>query len=337
MRAAVLYDVDDIRIEERDVPQLRDGELLVQTMASGICSGDVMAWYIRRKAPLVLGHEPAGVVAAVAGEAAFAVGDRVFVHHHAPCFECRACKRGEHVQCSTWRATKIEPGGLAQYFRVSRENQRDTLALPAGVPFRDAALVEPLACVVKSLRRSGVRAGDRLYIIGLGVMGQLHVLAAAALGVQVYGSDFVEGRRDIAQANGAVAFHPDEVERVLPEGADAVICGPGSVPAMEAAARAAAGGGTIVMFTPFPPDVAVTLDSTRFYFGDLRLVASYSCGPNDTRAALSLIERGIVTAQRVGASFFALDDVPRAYRELAEARIVKPIVCFDEPATNRTF
>ena len=253
MRAAVLYDIDDIRIEERDVPVLREGDMLVQTMASGICSGDVMAWYIRRKAPLVLGHEPAGVVAEVAGESTFAVGDRVFVHHHAPCFECRACKRGEHVQCSTWRATKIEPGGLAQYFRVSRENQRDTLALPANVPFRDAALVEPLACVVKSLRRSGVRPGDRCYVIGLGVMGQLHVLAAVALGAQVYGSDFVEERRTIAQANGAVAFHPDEIERVLPEGADAVICGPGSVPAMQAAVQATAGGGTIVMFTPFPP------------------------------------------------------------------------------------
>jgi L-iditol 2-dehydrogenase len=329
MRAAVLYDVDDIRIEERDVPVLREGDLLVQTMASGICSGDVMAWYIRRKAPLVLGHEPAGVVAEVAGESTFAVGDRVFVHHHAPCFECRACKRGEHVQCSTWRATKIEPGGLAQYFRVSRENQRDTLALPANVPFRDAALVEPLACVVKSLRRSGVRPGDRCYVIGLGVMGQLHVLAAVALGAQVYGSDFVEERRTIAQANGAVAFHPDEIERVLPEGADAVICGPGSVPAMQAAVQATAGGGTIVMFTPFPPEVALTLDSTRFYFGDLRVVATYSCGPNDTREALSLIERAVVTAEKVGASLIALDDVPRAYRELAQARIVKPIVCFE--------
>jgi L-iditol 2-dehydrogenase len=328
MRAAVLYDIDDIRIEERAVPALREGDLLVQTMASGICSGDVMAWYIRRKAPLVLGHEPAGIVAEVAGEGPFSVGDRVFVHHHAPCFECRACERGEYVQCATWRATKIEPGGLAQYFRVARENQRDTLVLPASVPFRDASLVEPLACVVKSLRRSGVAGGDRLYVIGLGVMGQLHVLAGIALGAQVFASDFIEDRRAIAQANGATAFHPDDVERVLPEGADAVVCGPGSVPAMDAACKAAAGGGTIVMFTPFPPDVAVTLDSTRFYFGDLRVVASYSCGPDDTREALTLIERGVVTAERVGASFVALDEVPRAYRELAESRIVKPIVCF---------
>jgi L-iditol 2-dehydrogenase len=329
MRAAVLYDVNDVRIEERAVPELRDGDLLVRTMASGICSGDVMGWYIARKAPLVLGHEPAGIVAAVAGDCALSVGDRVFVHHHAPCFECRACTRGDYVQCATWRATRIEPGGIAEYFRVSRENQRDTLPLPASVPFRDASLVEPLACVVKSLRRSGVRKNDRLYVIGLGVMGLLHVLAAGALGAEVFASDFIEQRRAIAQRNGATVFPPDEVDQILPGGADVVICGPGTAPAMKAACAAATGGGTVVMFTPFPPEVPIAIDPTRFYFGDLRLVASYSCGPDDTREALALIERGVVTAERVDAALISLDDVPRAYRELAESRIVKPIVCFD--------
>jgi len=332
MRAAVLYDVDDVRIEDRPIPELRDGEILVRTMASGICSGDVMGWYIRRKAPLVLGHEPAGVVAEARGRTELPVGARVFVHHHAPCFACRACERGDHVQCATWRATKIEPGGIAQYFRVARENQRDTLVLPENVAFADASLVEPLACVLKSLRRSGLRAGDRCYVIGLGVMGLLHVLAAASLGADVYASDFIETRRAIAHANGATVFAPDDARSVLPEGADVVICGPGTASAMKAAVEAAAPGGTVVMFTPFPPDVPVSADSTRFYFGDLRLVASYSCGPADTRAALAMIGQGIVTAEKVAASVVTLEEVPRAYRDLADARIVKPIVIFPPEA-----
>jgi L-iditol 2-dehydrogenase len=336
MRAAVLYDVDDVRVEQRAVPALGDGELLVRTMASGICSGDVMAWYIRRKAPLVLGHEPAGVVAAIGGERAsgregraFAVGDRVFVHHHAPCFACDACRRGDFVQCATWRATKIDPGGIAEYFRVPRENQSDTLHLPPSVSFADASLVEPLACVVKSLRRSGVASGQRLYVIGLGVMGQLHVLAGRALGAQLFASDFIEARRALAQRNGAIAFAPDRAPQELSDGADVVVCGPGTPQAMEAAVRAAAPGGTVVMFTPFPTGTAVTVDAERFYFGDLRLIASYSCGPNDTQAALTLIERGVVTAQRIGATLVRLDDVAAAYRDLAQSRIVKPIVSFE--------
>ena len=329
MRAAVVYDHDDVRVEDRAVPRIGDGEVLVRTMASGICSGDVMAWYIRRKAPLVLGHEPAGIVAETSGDVPFAVGDRVFVHHHAPCFACRACSRGDYVQCATWRAAKIDPGGIAEFFRVSATNLRDTLVLPAHVTFPDASLVEPLACVVKSLRRGGVAAGDRCYVIGLGVMGLLHVLAARALGAEVFGSDFIAERREIATRNGAHAFHPDETAAALPDGADVVICGPGTSGAMRAALAAVAPGGTAVMFTPFAPETRLDVDPERFYFGDLRLVASYSCGPDDTRAALALIAQGTVTAEKVGATLVGLDDVPRAYRDLAESRIVKPIVTFE--------
>ena len=330
MRAAVLYDVDDIRIEERAIPALGHGEVLVRTMASGICSGDVMAWYIRRKAPLVLGHEPAGIVAETRGDVEFSVGDRVFVHHHAPCFECRACARGQYVQCVTWRASKIDPGGIAEYFRVGQANLRDTLLVPQSVGFPDASLVEPLACVVKSLRRGRLRAGDRVYVIGLGVMGLLHVLAARSLGAEVFASDFIAARRNLAERNGAIAFHPDDAGRMLGQGADVVICGPGNSQAMQSAVEAVAPAGTVVMFTPFPPGEQVAIDSERLYFSDLRVVASYSCGPDDTRAALDLIARGMVTAEKVGADLVPLEDVPRAYRELAESRIVKPIVIFPE-------
>lgn len=336
MRAAVLYDVDDLRIEERDVPELGDGELLVRTMACGICSGDVMAWYIKRKAPLVLGHEPAGVIAAIGGAAArdrdgraFAVGDRVFVHHHAPCFGCDACERGDYVQCAQWRRSRIDPGGIAEFFRVPRENQTDTLRLPESVSFADASLVEPLACVVKSLRRGGVAAGDKLYVIGLGIMGQLHVLAGGALGAHVFASDFIGERRALAERNGAVAFAPEEALPRLGRGADVVICGPGTPSAMRAALAAVAPGGSVVMFTPFEPGTVLEIDAEQLYFGDLRVVGSYSCGPEETRAALDLIERCVVTAAKIDATLVQLDGVAAAYRDLAAVRIVKPIVCFD--------
>jgi L-iditol 2-dehydrogenase len=331
MRAAVLHDVDDIRIESRQVPHIGEGELLVRTRACGICSGDIMPWYVRRKAPFVFGHEPAGEVVAIGpGEPsrddagrAFAVGDRVFVHHHAPCFTCEACMRGDYVQCAAWRTSALDPGGMAEYFRVPRENVRDTLRLPENVSYENASLVEPLACVVKSLRRSGLRAGDRVLVIGLGVMGQLHVLAARDLGARVAGSDFLEERRALARRNGAEIAKPGATTD-----ADVVICGPGTPTALRAALATARPGGTVVMFTPFDPADAMTIDAERFYFKDLRLIASYSCGPEDTRAALALIAGGIVCAGNVGAMTFPLDAVAEAHRALAQSRIVKPIVTF---------
>ena len=326
MRAAVLYDVDDIRIEQRPVPKAGPGELLVQTRASGICTGDVMGWYVRRKAPLVLGHEPAGVVVAKGdGVRDFDLGDRVFVHHHAPCFTCRACTRGDFVQCATWRKSSIDPGGLAEYFRVPAENVRDTLRIPQHVSFADGSLVEPLACVVKSLRRSGLREGETLHVIGLGVMGLMHALAAISMGARVSGSDFIESRCERAAAAGVNAMHPDSAF----SGADVVICGPGSPEALRNAIAAAAPGGTVVMFTPLEPGVPFTFDPNDLYFRDVKLVTSYSCGPVDTREALTLIANGVVTTERLGATLYPLEEAPQAYAALRSSQILKPIVTFE--------
>lgn len=324
MRAAVLYDVDDIRIEQRPIPQIGPGELLVRTQASGICSGDVMAWYVRRKAPLVLGHEPSGIVEAVGeGVTEFAAGDRVFVHHHAPCFSCGECERGDYVQCATWRKTSIDPGGLAEYFRVPRENTRDTLRLPPNVPFADGSLVEPLACVVKSLRRGGVRAGQNVFVIGLGVMGLMHALVALSRGARVFGSDYIEERRVFAQSLGVEAIDANQPVSGM---ADVVICGPGSPQALRSAIAAVAPGGTVVMFTPLEPGVEFTFDANELYFRDVTLVASYSCGPDDTREALLLIESGVVTAARLGATQYRLEDAAAAYDALRRSKIIKPII-----------
>src|ERR1700682_1797162 len=131
MQVARLYDFGDIRVEESARPVVGDTDILVRASACGICSGDIMPWYIRRKAPLVLGHEPVGIIEEVGSMVrAFTPGPRVFVPHHAPCYRCTACRRGEYVQCPTWRSSKIEPGGMAEFFLVSAVNQQDTLALP---------------------------------------------------------------------------------------------------------------------------------------------------------------------------------------------------------------
>ena len=172
MRAARLYDLHDIRVEELDVPSVGEREVLVKTIACGICSGDVLPWYIRRKAPLIFGHEPVGVVARVGAQVRdVRVGDRVFAHHHAPCFRCRFCRRGHYSQCATWRRSQIVPGGLAEYFLVPEENLADLLKLPDQLAWEDGVLIEPTACVVKSLRRAAVRAGEAVAVIGLGIMG----------------------------------------------------------------------------------------------------------------------------------------------------------------------
>ena len=133
MRAAQAVDYDDVRLVQLDVPRPGPGEALVRVRVCGICAGDVTPWYIRKKCPIVVGHEPAGDIVAIGeGVTDFAVGDRVFIHHHAPCGECRHCQRGLPSMCSTWRSSQLLPGGLAEYCLVPEVNLRgDTLKLPA--------------------------------------------------------------------------------------------------------------------------------------------------------------------------------------------------------------
>lgn len=339
MRVARLDENLEVGLAEMAVPEVGPGEILVRTRACGICTGDIMGWYMRRKAPLVFGHEPAGEVAAVGdGVTDLRRGDRVFVHHHAPCLECALCARGEFVQCAAWRAGKLVPGGMAEYFAVPAGQVRaDTLRLPNEVSFADAALVEPLACTVKSLRRGGIRGGERVVVIGLGIMGQLHVVLARHAGArQVIGLDRVPFRLERARALGADAVvHVDEQAAVaavneLTGGAlaDTVIVGPGSIEAMELGVALAGRGATVVLFTASRPDDRLTVAPYDLYFREVRLVPSYSCGPNDTREALDLIAAGVVQRSQVVTHEFPLEQVVEAYRTAATTSALKTIVTF---------
>lgn len=328
MKVARLHDYLDVRIEDEPVPAVGPGEVLVRMRACGVCSGDVVPWYIRKKAPLVFGHEPAGEIVEVGAEVrGLRPGQRVFVHHHAPCLRCRACARGEFVQCPVWKQTNIRPGGMAEYFVVPRTNaENDTLVLPDSVSFEDAALVEPVACVVKSLRRAGSLRGARVLVIGLGVMGQLHVLLARHAGAErVLAADLIEARCAHARALGAdLVVHAAEVDLFEAvsaatggEGVEVVIAGPATVQALELGLRCAARGGTVVQFMGTQPGERLQLDTFDYYFRELRLVPSYSCGPTDTREALRLIEAGHVRAAQVVTHRFPLVEAGRAYENAA--------------------
>ena len=197
MKIAKLYSFNDIRIEDISIPRVGPYDALIKTKASGICSGDVMPWYIEKKAPLVLGHEPSGEIVEVGKEVtSFKPGGRVFVHHHAPCFTCRYCNRGDYVQCETWKNTRIIPGGISEYILIPEINlENDTLALPGSLSHESGTLIEPTACVVKALKRAKIRRGDIVLIIGLGVMGQLNILLARTYGAdKIIGADMVPFR-----------------------------------------------------------------------------------------------------------------------------------------------
>ena len=340
MRAAVTREPGRAVIEERPVPSLEPGDILVKTAAVGICEGDTAGWYVARKVPAVLGHEPSGMVVAVgAGVERFVPGDRVFFHHHAPCFACRDCEAGRHTVGPTWRSSRLDPGALAEYVRVPRVNVEDTLKLPDSVSYEDAALVEPLACCVKAYERVALKPGESVLVIGLGSMGQLLVALAKALGAHpIVGADFVASRRAKALELGCTAVVDPSAEsltdamRAATGGrlADVVIVGPGDVRAMQSGLQATAPGGRWCSFWPTPEGIELPISPFDCYFRELTLHFAYSCGPCDTKAALRFIEQGVIHAASIVTHRFALEHVEAAFDVTrAQGDSLKAVVIVD--------
>lgn len=340
MKAAVLYGPGDVRIEERPVPEPGPGEALVRLRASGICGSDLMDWYVRQKAPFVFGHEPAGDVVAL-GEPAAAggssgdavdpqplrVGDRVALHHHAPCFDCDECFRGAHVHCATWRRNALRPGGMAEYAVVDANAvRRDTLVIPESVSYEAATLVEPAACVVKALTRARLQPGQRVLVIGLGFTGQLFGFLARRSGAStVAGVDSVPMRRAVAKEHWADDVYGPQSGSMTGAGADnvgpppeaafdLVVVTPGSSGAIVAGLAATRNGGTTLLFAPTGPGEDVPMPVHDMFFREIHVVTSYSAAPADMRSALTHVVAGALPEDVLITHRFSLEEAAEAYR-----------------------
>jgi L-iditol 2-dehydrogenase len=286
MRVARSVALDEVAIEHLDDPAPGAGEVVCEVLACGVCASDVTDWYVEPKLPAVLGHEPAGLVTAVGeGVRDIAVGDRVAIHHHAPCGECRRCRRGHETLCERFRSTRLDPGGFAERLRVPADLVGELLPLADGLDPVAATMVEPLACVLRAQDRAGLRPGDGLLVVGAGVNGLLQIAAAHARAVEaVWIREPREDRLALAEAWGAER-HGNELVDV------AVVCTP-KPDAIADAAAAVAPGGTLCLYAPPAPDGPALLDGTALFLRELTVTASYSAGPRDMRTAMELIASG---------------------------------------------
>ncbi len=329
MRVAMYYNNRDVRLEEMPTPAPGRGEMLLKTMASGICGSDVMEWYRIRKAPLVLGHEVTGVVAeADPGVDRFQQGDRVFVAHHVPCNTCRYCLNGDHTSCDTLHTTNFDPGGFAEYIRIPALHvDRGTFRLPEEVSFEDGTFIEPLACVVRAQRAVGVRPGQHLLILGSGLSGLLHLLLARASGAaRIVLTDVNAERLRMAESLGADEALPasEDVPRRLCEGsggrlADHVIVCTSALPAFHQALASVDRAGTLLFFAPTDPGVALPVPVQAFWRNNIRLVHSYGSSPADTAVAIELLRSGTVSVGPMITHRFDLADAQEGFRLVAES------------------
>ena len=311
MMAAVLYGKENVRVERIDIPKLAPDEVLVKVKVALTCGTDLKVWRQGFHArmitpPAVFGHELAGDIVAVGDKVqGFEIGQRVVAANSAPCGECFYCKRGQDNLCDD---LLFNNGAYAEYIRIpERIVKKNMYQMPAHVSYQDAALVEPLACVLRCLEETGLRAGDTIAVIGLGPIGMMFVRMAKA----VYNARVIAIGRRITQLERARAMGADEVivnsdgadvrgpvhEMTGGRGADVVIEAVGLPEVWQLAVQLLRRGGVVNFFGGCPSGTHLDLDTSLLHYSELTCKASFHHTPALIRKALEIVGRGYISAK----------------------------------------
>jgi len=311
-------------------PIIGAGEILVKVITSGICGSDVLEWYRIKKAPLVLGHEIAGIIEEIGkGVTGFKLGDRVFVSHHVPCNTCWYCLNGNYTVCETLHTTNFDPGGFAEYIRIPAINVKlGTFILPQELTYEDGTFIEPLACVVRGQREVNLRAGQTVLIMGSGISGLLHLLLAKATGAgMIIATDINEFRLKKAEEFGAnvVINAKDDVPALVRKYnnnrlSDLVIVCTGAYQAFMQALESVDRGGTILCFATTEPDVNLPLPINKFWRNGIRIIPSYANSPYDAKVAITILKRGRLSVDKMITNKLGLADTEKGFKLVADAK-----------------
>ncbi|HYE26042.1 MAG TPA: zinc-binding dehydrogenase [Clostridia bacterium] len=314
MTAAVLYGKEDVKIEKVPIPRVGDGEVLVKVQVALTCGTDLKVYqrgYHARMIvpPALFGHELAGVIEEVgAGVRSFRRGQRVVALNSAPCGQCFYCSKHQENLCED---LLFNNGAYAEYIRVpKRIVDLNMLSVPPDVTYEEAALVEPLACVLRGLHETQVEIGDTVTVIGAGPIGLMFMQVAKLTGCNVIAVVKRDAQADAAKKAGAdeivqiskVADAVAAVRAVTPErrGSDVVIEAVGRPEAWEWATEMVRKGGTVNFFGGCANGTKVALDAQRLHYSEITLKATFHHTPDTVRKAFALIaERKIKGADYI--------------------------------------
>ncbi len=334
MQAAVLYGKEDVRLESVPVPLVGPGELLIRVRTALTCGTDVKVFRRGYHAkmimpPALFGHEMAGdIVALGEGITKFRVGQRIVAANSAPCDRCFFCRHNQQNLCED---LLFNNGAYAEFMRLPERIVRtNTYPIPGPLAYKDAALVEPLACVLRGLEESNVQPGDTVAVMGLGSIGLMLVrLAKWAFGVRV-----IAIARRLEQVDRAVMLGADEGilmgdhAAVVSElrahtagrGADVVIEAIGHPQIWELATQLVRKGGVVNFFGGCPTGTKVSLDTALLHYSEITCKASFHHTPDHIRRALELIADGTVTASHFINHEEPLSRLPQVLSDLAHHR-----------------
>ncbi|MDB6040503.1 MAG: Alcohol dehydrogenase, zinc-binding domain protein [Verrucomicrobiales bacterium] len=329
VRAAILYGKEDVRVEAVSERPLAPGEVRIRIEAALTCGTDLKVFRRGYHAkmivpPAVFGHELAGVISEVhPSVASWRVGDRVVVANSAPCGVCFYCQHNQENLCDDLLFLN---GAYAESIVVPRRLvQKNLYQLEPETRFEDAALTEPLACVVQGVEETKLVRGERVLIIGAGPIGLMFTRLAFHAGCLVSVVGRGEARLQTALSLGAVQAVPvggdgnlmNAVKLSAGSAFDVVIEAVGKPETWQSAVRLVRKGGRVNFFGGCPSDTVVSFDTGLIHYSNLTLLASFHHTPKTIQKALGLIETGIIQGSTFINGTCRLTNLPDLFKAMA--------------------
>jgi L-iditol 2-dehydrogenase len=344
MKAAVYHAIDDIRIEERPIPGIGPDDILLKTLACGLCGGETLTWY-KSGEPKVLGHEPVGEVAEVgANVTEYKVGDRLFVNHHVGRVQSHLALRGRFTRDPFYKSMKLDPGGVCEYFRVTGQHLRmDVHRIPDHVSDAEATTIEPWSCVVGGLKHCNIQLGDTVAVVGAGFMGQGFVHLAPFFGAgKIIALDFSDWRLARAKDLGANhTINPKREDAVaalrsVNDGrlADTVIVVAPFADAWRLAESLVEIGGTLHLGAPLAPGEVWARDGFTSYMDEITVTSKYSSDHTDTYGYFRMLCSGRVNAKAAISHHFDIEESAEAFQLLVAAQESLKIIVYPHGKPN---
>jgi L-iditol 2-dehydrogenase len=326
MKAAFVKDSSRVVVEDVEKPILGTGDVLVKMHACGICGSDLEKVFGKYSQPSTrLGHEPSGTIEKVGENVTdFKKGDRVFVHHHVPCYSCHFCLHGNETMCEKYSETNLSPCGLAEEFIVPQwnVNHGGILKIPDSMSFEEAAMIEPLACCIRAWDKFSFQKGDSTAIFGVGATGMMHVMLSIVHEFdKIFCIDLNEFRLEFAKkfniTDAIKSSVPDVKQKILDQtdnrGVDVAIVATGSLQALSSAIDLVRKGGTVVMFGVPSKDAMINLNMSIIYSKEITMISSYAASDSDTKAALELIQSSKIDVKKLITHRYNIKDSPKAF------------------------
>lgn len=326
----------DLVVEERPIPSLDDGDVLVKVNLCGICTTDIMALNgdaTDYTPPVVLGHEIAGTIAESRNEK-FSIGQKVSVDPVISCGSCYYCRHNLQKFCRELCGIGHDiDGGYAEYVKIPKKlaDTGGLLVVPDEVTMEEIVFLEPLATCMGAFRE--MKLGENLVILGAGPIGLLFLQLAKRDGTRVIVSEPLPHRRETAKLLGAddvIDSLSDDVPQIVRDltdgvGADSVISATNNPVVIPDIFKMLRRGGYANLFGLFPKDTRVELDIEQLHFSGHKVLASWAMTRQDTADAQKEIAKRWLNVKPILTGLFPLDDPMSAVNYVTERKGLKAV------------